>query len=91
MKKWITHKLMPLLMLLTLASVVDDYPEGDCLEGDCQNGYGRGVTDNGLIYNGSWLDGEPHGLGKVYNFTEGKSVLTYFEYGEVLGEETYPP
>ena len=33
-----------------------------CISGDCENGYGIYVDDEGSMFAGDWLNGQPHGL-----------------------------
>lgn len=69
------------------------FPDGpladECLEGDCENGFGKGFTDEGAIYNGEWKDGLPHGRGNLFQ-VRGKNIAGRWEKG-VLLEEEIPP
>lgn len=38
----------------------------ECMEGDCENGIGKGFTEEGKLYDGEWLNGEPHGHGRLF-------------------------
>ena len=86
MRKLITRKLLAAVMLLTLVGLVDE-----CIEGDCQDGFGRGFISDRRVYDGAWLNGEPHRGGKLYNFSTGKVTLVYFEHGELLEEQSVKP
>ena len=35
---------------------------GQCVQGDCNNGVGTYIWEDGTVANGSWKDGELHGI-----------------------------
>lgn len=86
MWKVVTHRLLTAVMLLAVVGLVDE-----CIEGDCQDGFGRGYISDGKVYDGAWLNGEPHGDGKLYNFSTGKVTMVYFDHGELLEEQSIKP
>ena len=57
----------------------------ECMEGDCENGIGKGFTDEGKIYDGEWLNGEPHGQGRLF-VSKGKIIEGIWKNGN-LSEE----
>ncbi len=96
MGKLIWHNLLIVVMLLAQVNLMDEFmredaPVNECIEGNCLDGFGRGYISNGHVYEGKWHDGEPHGEGKMYNFSTGKSVMVYFEYGELMEEQKIKP
>lgn len=66
-----------------------DAPAIGCLEGDCQNGYGRCIfEETGARYEGTFLNGLPHGQGIMY-FPEGDWYEGAFAEGVFEGTGTY--
>ena len=69
--KWDTSKNIISVLVCCLAfgafGQMDKEGDGydDCLSGDCYNGYGKEEINPGLIYNGRFVDGRPHGQGKM--------------------------
>ena len=68
-----------LLMLLSPSIALSD----ECFEGDCENGLGKGFTEEGHVYEGQWLDGEPHGRGKLF-ISRDKVLDGEFKNGEFV-------
>ena len=58
----------------------------ECMEGDCENGMGKGFTEEGQIYDGQWLNGEPHGQGRLF-VSKGKVIEGNWLDGELLKEK----
>ena len=53
---------------------------GICVNGDCVNGLGRKIYDNGMIYNGNFINNSRSGLGVLYSNTDtlfGKWINDY--------------
>lgn len=61
----------------------------ECMDGDCDNGFGSGFTEDNKIYEGEWLDGLPHGHGKLY-VSKGKVIEGRWEKGELVEEKEKP-
>ena len=76
-----------LIMVAVLLMLVPVAASGDeCFEGDCENGLGKGFTEEGQVYEGQWLDGEPHGRGKLF-ISRDKVLDGEFKNGEFVEEE----
>ena len=75
-----------LLITWALALPVTVFAD-ECMEGDCDNGFGTGFTEDNKIYEGEWVNGMPHGKGKLY-LSKGKVVEGIWEKGELVKEES---
>ena len=72
------------LMLIAAVLILPQSVFADeCLEGDCENGIGKGFTEDGEIYDGAWLDGEPHGQGRLF-IGKGKIIEGSWQKGQLL-------
>lgn len=58
----------------------------ECLEGDCDNGRGKGFTEEGKLYDGQWLDGEPHGQGRLF-IAKDKVLTGRWQHGQLIDKQ----
>ncbi|WP_017863737.1 hypothetical protein [Leptospira santarosai] len=55
-----------------------------CIEGDCQNGKGKTKSEEGIVTEGNFKNGKPHGLIKAYNPDNPDKYSTmYFTNGKI--------
>ncbi len=81
---------MKIFIWLILTSAVLIFPQDifadECLEGDCENGFGKGFTEEGQLYAGEWLDGLPHGQGRLF-VDKGKVLEGRWQQGNLIEEK----
>jgi hypothetical protein len=58
----------------------------ECMEGDCENGIGKGFTEEGKLYDGEWLYGEPHGQGRLF-VSKKKIIEGRWQNGKLIEEK----
>ena len=81
MKKIIFLFLLASIIQLPVFTAADE-----CMDGDCEDGIGTGFTEEGKIYSGKWLDGLPHGVGKL-TVSKGKHIEGRWEKGILVEEK----
>ncbi|EKR62474.1 MORN repeat protein [Leptospira weilii str. 2006001853] len=55
-----------ILFILILNPILSEETKRTCIEGDCQNGKGKLQNEEGIITEGNFKNGKPHGLMKGY-------------------------
>ena len=60
---------------------------GQCISGDCENGYGKYITSDDIIYKGEWKDGKCHGLGRM-TFPSGNKYVGEYKDDKKHGQGT---
>lgn len=58
--------------------------QGQCIKGDCNNLISTYVFPSGAKYEGGYLNGQPHGKGKLY-YTDGRIYTGDFKYSYFAG------
>ena len=58
---------------------------GQCVDGDCDNGVGTYIFENGSIANGSWKEGELHGIVQEISYSEEGKLLGIFDGEQKMG------
>ena len=61
---------------------------GQCILGDCENGYGKFITLDDIIYKGEFKDGTLHGL-VTFIWPSGNRYVGEFKNGDRNGLGTF--
>ena len=52
---------------------------GQCVQGDCENGVGTYIWESGSISNGSWKEGELHGVVQEISYDKEGGLIGMFD------------
>lgn len=73
-----------ILFIIFLNPIFGEETKRTCIEGDCQNGKGKLQNEEGIIGEGIFKNGKPHGLMKAYKQDDPeKYSIMYFINGKI--------